>query len=425
MQKEGYSPRIIEKKVEEYLETFGAVNIVGAKFIGKTWTAEKYARSEFLVADPAGNFNNRRLAETDPSVVLPGERPRLIDEWQDVPPIWDAVRFEVDKTQEKGKYILTGSATPKRKGIRHSGAGRIGTLRMRPMSLYEEGFSSGDVSLEELCSGRLEAKLLKQPTLDEIVDYIIRGGWPANRDSKIERASLLPESYINAVLEHDIHELDDIERDVTKMTALMKSLARNESTTVSLRTLQKDMEAKDGVEVSTITISAYLDALSRLFILDNQPPFSSSLRSSVRVRQQEKRHFSDPSLAAALLKADRESLLGDLETLGLLFEALCVRDLRIYAESFGGSLSHYQDYNNREIDAVVSLPGGEWCAFEIKLGANRIDEAAANLGRIQKEIEKDDSSKKAKVLCVISGLSNAAYRRADGVFVVPVTALRP
>ena len=425
MQREGYSPRIIDKMVEEYLETFGAVNIVGAKFIGKTWTAEKYARSEFLLADPSGSFNNRKIAEADPSIVLPGERPRLIDEWQDVPPIWDAVRFEVDKTPEKGKYILTGSATPNRKGIRHSGAGRIGTLRMKPMSLYEEGFSSGDVSLRELCNGRLEGKLLKQPTLDELVDYIIRGGWPGNRDCSIERAAFLPQSYIRAVLDKDIHDLDDIERDVTKVSALMKSLARNESTTASLATLQKDMEAKDRIGITTITISSYLDALSRLFLIDNQPPFSSSLRSSVRVRQQEKRHFTDPSLAATLLGADRESLLGDLETLGFLFEALCERDLRIYAESFGGSLYHYQDYNNREIDAVVSLPGGEWCAFEIKLGTNRIDEAAANLLKIQKEIEKDGSGRKAKILCVISGLSNAAYRRSDGVFVVPITALRP
>lgn len=205
----------------------------------------------------------------------------------------------------------------------------------------------------------------------------------------------------------------------------MKSLARSESTTASLKTLQRDMSSYEGTDVSTITIATYIDVLSRLFLVENQMPLSPSLRSTVRVRKQEKRHFTDPSLAAALLDADRDSLLGDLETLAFLFEALAERDLRIYAESSGGSLYHYQDYNNREIDAVISLPGGEWCAFEIKLGTNRIDEAAAGLVKIQSEIEKENREKKAKVLCVISGMSNAAYVRPDGVFVVPLTALRP
>ncbi len=205
----------------------------------------------------------------------------------------------------------------------------------------------------------------------------------------------------------------------------MRSLVRNESTCASLKTLQRDMASYEDTDVTTITIATYIDILSRLFLVENQMPFSSSLRSTVRVRKQEKRHFTDPSLAAALLDADRNSLLGDIETLGFLFEVLAERDLRIYAESFGWSLYHYQDYNNREIDAVISLPGGEWCAFEIKLGTNRIDEAAANLLKIQREIENENNEKKARVLCVVSGLSNAAYSRPDGVFVVPLTALRP
>lgn len=425
MDNPNYIPRIIDKTLETYLETFGAVNIVGAKWCGKSWTGAKHAASAYYVADPAGNYNNRTLARMDPSAVLPGARPRLIDEWKEVPPIWDAVRFEVDKSPEKGKYILTGSATPNRKGVMHSGAGRIASLRMRPMSLYESGRSSGSVSLRDLCSGKLETIVTGQPTLDELIDAVIRGGWPGNQDCSLEKAALIPKEYIKTVLDSDINEIDETYRDITKVSSLMKSLARNESTTASLRTLQSDMAAYDRTDVTTITIASYIDALSRLFLVENQKPFSSSLRSKVRVRQQEKRHFTDPSLACALLEADRDSLMGDLETLGFLFEALCVRDLRIYAESFGGSLYHYQDYSNREIDAVVSLPGGEWCAFEIKLGTNRIDEAAANLLKIQKEIETENSEKKAKILCVISGLSNAAYVRPDGVFVVPITALRP
>lgn len=425
MENKDYLPRIIDKRLEDYLETFGAVNLVGAKWTGKSWTAAVHAASAIYIADPEGGFNNRKLAQMDPSAVLPGERPRLIDEWKEVPPIWDAVRFEVDKSPEKGKYILTGSATPCKKGIMHSGAGRFGTLRMRPMSLYESGRSSGVISLRDICSGKMETRTITQPGLDEIIDAVIRGGWPANQKCPLARAALMPQSYISTVLESDINEIDETYRDITKVRTLMRALARNESTTASLKTLQRDMASYEGTDISTITIATYIDVLSRLFLVENQMPFSQSLRSTVRVRKQEKRHFTDPSLAAALLDADRDSLLGDLETLGFLFEALAERDLRIYAESFGGSLYHYQDYNNREIDAVISLPGGEWCAFEIKLGTNRIDEAAAGLVKIQSEIEKENREKKAKVLCVISGLSNAAYVRPDGVFVVPLTALRP
>ena len=357
-------------------------------------------------------------------VWLEGDTPRLIDEWQEVPSIWDAVRYKVDQVAEKGQFILTGSATPNHKGILHSGAGRIAKLRMRPMSLYESGDSCGKVSLEKLCHGELAPALTGEVDLKKLIELIIRGGWPGSLGLPIEQAALLPLEYLNAVIDDDVYRIDGVKRDTSKMRLLLRSLARNESTTVTNKTLMKDIKAVDDEDIDSNTVSAYLDIFKRLFITDNQPPFSSGIRSSVRIKQAEKRHFSDPSLACALLKATPAGLMGDLETLGFLFEALCERDLRIYAESFGASLYHYQDYKNQEIDAVIELPDGQWCAFEIKLGANQIDAAAANLLEIKEQISEDPKGKPPAVLCVLCGMSNAAYQRPDGVFVVPITALK-
>lgn len=423
MNKNEYKPRIIDSKIEEYLSVFGAVCVEGPKWCGKTWSSSYHCKSEIMIGDPDGNFQNRRLAEMSPSLVLAGDTPRLIDEWQEVPPLWDAVRHMVDKKNEKGQYILTGSATPNHKGIMHSGAGRIARLRMRPMSLFEAGFSSGKVSLKELCDGNLTPVMTGEVELRKIAGYICRGGWPGNIDTHDDKAGLLPAEYLKAVIEDDVYRIDGIKRDVAKMNLLLRSLARNESTTVSNKTLRNDVKAIDDEDIDTDTISCYLDVFTRLFLLDNQPPFASGIRSSVRIKQAEKRHFADPSLACALLKVTPDRLTNDLETFGFLFEALCERDLRIYAESFDGKLYHYRDYNNREIDAVIELPGGKWCAFEIKLGANQIDKAAEGLIKLKNSIEAEGGIAPS-VLCVICGLSSAAYVRDDGVFVVPITALR-
>ena len=424
MKRKEYKPRIIDKKIEEYLSIFGAVCIEGPKWCGKTWTSSYHSNSEIYLGDPSGNFQNKQLAELSPDLVLEGEYPRLIDEWQEVPPLWDAVRHKVDQNTIKGQYILTGSATPNHKGILHSGAGRIAKLRMRPMSLYESGDSSGKVSLKALCNGEMKPVMTGEVDLKEIIQLIMKGGWPANVGLPAESALLLSTEYLEAVIQDDVYRIDGVKRDVNKMKLLLRSLARNESTTVTNKVLKNDVKEIDDEDIDVDTIAAYLDILSRLFILDNQPPFATKIRSSVRVKQAEKRHFSDPSLACALLKATSEKLLGDLETLGFLFEAMCERDLRIYAESFGANLYHYQDYQNREIDAVIELADGEWCAFEIKLGANQIDAAAENLLKIKKDIEKEQGGKPPKVLCVLCGMSNAAYCRSDGVYVVPITALR-
>ncbi len=424
MEKKGYRPRIIDNKIEEYLGVFGALCIEGPKWCGKTWTSSFHSRSEIYLGDPAGNFQNRNLAELSPDLVLQGEPPRLIDEWQEVPPLWDAVRFHVDQSSEKGLFILTGSSTPNHKGILHSGAGRIARIRMRPMSLYESGDSSGMVSLGDLCADRMESVMTGEVRLTDLIGYILRGGWPASLGLSIKEASLLPQQYLDAIVDDDVYRIDGVKRDTTKIRLLLRSLARNESTTATNRSLKNDVKEKDDEDIDVDTIASYLDIFSRLFLIENQQPFSSKIRLSVRVKQAEKRHFADPSLAAALLGATEEKLLGDLNTLGFLFEALCERDLRIYTDAFGGQLYHYQDYQNREVDAVIQLPGGEWCAFEIKLGANQIDEAAAVLVKLKNDIAKEPGGIPPKVLCVVCGMSNAAYKRADGVYVVPITALR-
>lgn len=423
MDKTAYRPRIIDKQIQEYLTVFGAICIEGPKWCGKTWSSSYHSNSEIMIGSPEGNFQNRRLAEMSPAIVLDGAVPRLIDEWQEVPQLWDAVRHRVDQRPEKGQFILTGSATPVRKGILHSGAGRIARLRMRPMSLYESGDSTGAVSLEELCEGRLTPAMTGEVDLRNLITYIIRGGWPGNLDTPAEKAGLLPAEYLTAVIEDDIYRMDNVKRNPTKMRLLLRSLARNESTTVTNKTLKNDVKEIDDEDIDTDTIASYLDIFKRLFLTDNLEPYASRIRSSVRVKQAEKRHFSDPSLACALLKATPERLLNDLETLGFLFESLCERDLKIYAESFGAHLYHYQDYANKEIDAVLELQDGRWCAFEIKLGANQIDEAARNLLSIRDSIEESGGTLPS-VMCVICGLSNAAYQREDGVFVVPITALK-
>ncbi len=419
-----YKSRILDEQVKKYLDTFGAVCIEGPKWCGKTWISSYHANSEFLIADSSNNFQNRRLAELSPSMILDGETPRLIDEWQEVEEIWDAVRYVVDQRGEKGQFILTGSSTPKRKEKRvHSGAGRIGKLRLRTMSLYESGDSSGKISLEQICDGNFVQKLTGEVSLSNLINYVVRGGFPGAIDLPTDNAQLIAKSYIETILSEDVQRIDDVKYDIDKMRLLLRSLARNESTTATKKKLANDIQEIDNNSIDYDTVGKYLDVFERLYLIDNQKPFSSNIRSSIRVKQTEKRHFCDPSLACALLNATPDRLVNDLDTFGFLFEALCERDLKIYAESFGGEVFHYQDYDNREIDAVIELKDGNWCAFEIKLGANQIDKAALNLIEVRDKIVKS-GGKAPSILCIISGMSNAAYLRPDGVYVVPITALK-
>lgn len=422
--KEQYKKRIIDQTIETYLKISGAICIEGPKWCGKTWTSVFHSKSEFLVGDPYNAFSNRQLAELNPSLVLQGETPRLIDEWQEVPSLWDATRAEVDSRNKKGQIILTGSSTPKTKGILHSGAGRITRLRMNTMSLFESGDSTGAISLQDLCNGNLQDQMVEEASLSQLAYLIVRGGWPANIGSDIHTAHLMPKSYMTSVISTDLNKLDDgVEYSAHKAELLLRSLARNECTCASDLSLLNDIRETENESLGRNTVTKYLESLNRLFLFNNQKPFSPNFCSSLRVKQMEKRHFSDPAMACALLNLTSTKLLQDLNTFGFLFESLVERDLDIYSQSFGGKLFHYQDYENNEMDAVIELEDGEWCAFEIKLGAKRIEEGAKNLIKVSSEIAKS-GGKPPKIQCVICGLSNAAYRRADGVYVVPITALK-
>ncbi len=421
MENEFYRSRLIDEQIQYYLRLFGAVCIEGVKNCGKTSSALHHAKSVVSLGSDAGNFQNKVLAETDPSLVLTGEKPRLIDEWQEVPRLWDAVRHAVDQSTQKGQFILTGSSTPPYKGVLHSGVGRIAQIRMRPMSLFEMGRSSGAVSLKGLFAETFTPVAADEVSLRTLVDVTLQGGWPGALGFSAQEASDISSKYIETILTNDLGRVDDVKRSPHKMRLLLRSLARNVSTTASVRTLMRDITEHDEESLDSQTITSYLDVLSRLFLIENQPPFSTNLRSSIRVKQMEKRHFTDPSLAAALLGANAERLIGDLETFGFLFESLCIRDLRIYAEASGYSISHYQDYENNEIDAVVETDDGRWAAFEIKVGFHEVDKAAQNLKRIATRIGQHHTP---SFLAVICGMSRASYRRDDGVYVLSPFMLR-
>lgn len=425
MKIKNYKKRIVDDKIEHYLKLFGAITIEGPKYCGKTWAGRYHSNSEVFLHKTTGEqSNNVELAKISPSLVLEGEKPKLIDEWQEATNLWDEIRLEVDKTGLKGQYILTGSSTPNRKGISHSGAGRYGKIYLRTMSLFESGDSTGDISLKDLCNDILKEKLTGEVDLKNLAKLIIRGGWPANINYSAKDSSDAIKEYIKLIIDDDLIRLDGIKRDKHKVKLLLRTLARNESTTVSNRKLKEDINEIDHEDIDIDTLSSYLDALDRLYLLDNDEPFSTNIRSSIRVKQSEKRHFADPSIACSLLNISEESrLINDLETFGFLFEAMVERDLKIYADSFNGKCYHYQDYQNKEIDSVIELENGNWCAFEIKLGANKIEDAAKNLLNIKNEIEKT-GGKVPSVMCVICGLTNAAYKRPDGVYVVPITALK-
>lgn len=419
-----YKPRIVDELVEKNLRIFGAICIEGPKWCGKTWTSSYHANSEFLVGNPSGNFSNRMLAELEPYTVLKGDTPRLIDEWQEVPALWDATRSFVDESGNKGQIILTGSSTPVNKGVLHSGTGRIKSIRMNTMSLYESGDSTGLISLKDLCENKFESKVLEETNLEKLSYLIVRGGWPGNINVDVNDCDELALGYMENVAKTDLKQLDkDIDYNEHKAKLILKSLARNESTTVSNQSILNDIIENDNSSISKNTLSKYLDAFNRMFLFNNQEPFSPNIRSSLRVKQMEKRHFSDPAMACAMLKLTPKKLMNDLNTFGFMFEAMVERDLSIYAQSLNAKLFHYQDYRNNEIDAVIELEDGNWCAIEIKLGLNKVEEGSKNLIKVCKDIV-DNGGKEPIMKCVIYGVGNMAYKNADGVYIIPITALK-
>ncbi len=421
---EGYKPRLIDLQIDRLMKIYGAVCVEGPKWCGKTWTSRNHAVSASYIGDPAGNFMNRQLAEMDPSLVLEGDLPRLIDEWQVVPPIWDAVRYRVDQMPEKGRYVLTGSSTPIIKGELHGGSGRIGRVKMRTMSLYEACISSGKVSLSDMFDGTFKPCATGDVKLDDLIDCVVKGGWPGAQSLSATEAMQISVDYLKNVPD-DMERMDGKRRDYRKVNALLRALGRSESNMTSKKRLKRDVEeyAEDDGELSGITdntVTDYLDCFNRLFLTEDQPAFENK---SVKALKKPKRHFTDPSLAAAALGATPEMLRTDLNTFGYLFEGLCVRDLRIYAECSNASVYHYHDESEREADAIVQLPDGKWGMFEIKVGFNQVEQAAEELISLSSTFEKETSSK-PEFLCVVCGMANAAFQRPDGVYVVPVTALR-
>lgn len=422
--KNGYIPRLIDKSIDENLKIFGAISIEGPKWCGKTWTVLNHSNSVVYLNNTVDNFKDKNLAEIDVNLILDKDKPELIDEWQEVPAVWDAVRFKCDFDDGKGKYILTGSSVPVSDKIRHSGAGRICKMKMYTMSLFESGDSSGDVSLADLFDGKIKNKLVDKVTLQKIAELIVRGGWPNAIDMPIEGAIKITKSYIEAVLDKDIIEIDGVHRSKQKMEMLLRSLARNESTVSSNKVLMKDVDdnvTEEDLNISRNTITDYLDVLERLHLIENQNSFTYKIRSRSNACKNVKRHFVDPSLGCAVLNITPEKLMNDLETMGLYFEALSERDLKIYAENIGAKLYHYRENDTGvEVDAIVELSDGEYGAIEIKLGSNKIDEAVESLNRFYNLAEV-----KPKFMCVICGLYDAVVKRPDGIYVFPITALKP
>lgn len=424
--KEGYTRRLIDDELEKLLTMFGAVSIEGPKFCGKTWTAFNHANSSVLLTKSNNPNSDYQKALIDRKLIYTDVYPELLDEWQSIAQIWDDVRTKCDEDGKKGKFILSGSSVPvNQKEIFHSGAGRICKLYMYTMSLYESGDSSGVVSLSSLFNNEnINVNLEESPTLNKFADLIIRGGWPASLDFKPENYYYLTESYITDVLDHDI-SYDGVARDKNKMRMLMRSLARNESTLVTNEKLVSDIFEYNGnneeYNVNRNTVTDYLNVLENIHIIKDHLPFSEKIRSSIRVGKSAKRRFIDPSLACSLLGLKQEHLMKDLNLFGFMFESLVVRDLRIYIEHLDGAIYHYHENNTGfEIDTIVELRDGTFGAIEIKLGVGAIDEASNNLLQFN-----DKCTTKPAFLCVICGMIDYAYRREDGVYVVPITALRP
>lgn len=419
----GYRHRLIDKKIERYLDVFGAILIEGPKWCGKTWTALNHSESVSFVTETS----TKKLALIDPKNIFEEKRPQLIDEWQIVPSIWDSVRHECDRNHDTGKFILTGSTTLRdkdKKQVFHSGAGRIARMNMYTMSLFESGDSSGQISILDMLEGKEINKNTGKIELKTIANLIIRGGWPESLNIKEENYTLVPKSYIEAILNVEINE-DDKKRDKNKMNMLLKSLARNESTIVSNKTIIKDIseyETGDEYLANSATIADYLDFLERLHLIDNQEAYSLNYRSPERIGKSAKRHFTDPSLACACLSLTVDKMMKDLNTFGFLFEALVERDLRVYMDYLDGKLYHFRDnVSGLEADAILEFEDGEYAAVEIKLGYNEVDEAIENLKKLYKNMVK-----KPKFMCVIVGVCPAAYKDPEsGIYVVPITALKP
>lgn len=420
-----YLPRITDKLLDERLKAKGAILIEGPKLCGKTTSAKEFAKSFIAMDEPDKTKQYKQMAELNPSALLEGETPRLVDEWQLAPNLWNAVRYEVDKRDDFGQFILTGSAVPAEfDASMHSGTGRISRLYMRTMSLYESKDSDGAVSLSDLFDDK-EISCANHKTLDDIAFLICRGGWPIS--IKLEgKASLFQAiDYFDSVVKNDISRVDSVKRDVEKAKSLLRSYARHVGSQAPLETIRKDMLANQADTFDQVTLYSYIDALKKIFVIEDAPAWNPNIRSKTAIRSTDTRYFIDPSIATAALGIGPKDLIQDLNTMGLLFENLAVRDLRIYSELLDGSVYHYRDKSGLECDAVIHLRNGSYGLVEIKLGGDKLIEEGAETLKTLSDLIDTNSMKKPSFMMVLCAQAPFAYKRNDGVYVVPITSLRP
>jgi len=416
-----YLPRLCDNELQQALQSSGAVLIEGAKWCGKTSTASRASKSTLYMQDPDHTASYLAMADVKPSLLLKGPSPRLIDEWQMAPVLWDAVRFEVDQRAETGQFILTGSAVPSDNVTAHTGTGRISRLLMRPMSLYESQESNGAISLSDLFNGQSAIESMSGLSIEQIAFALCRGGWPASVSLKGQAALRTATDYVEAIINYDVSRVDGVEKNPERVRLLLRSLSRNISTMATIKTIMDDMEAFD-TSLSDKTISFYLNALRRIFVAEDLQAWSPSLRSKTAIRTSVKRQFVDPSIAVAAMRTNPEGLLRDFNTFGFLFESLCTRDIRIYAQACDGDVFHYRDKSGLESDLIVRLRDGRWAAIEVKLGSKQEAIAAENLLKLKSKIDAEKMGEPSFLMVLTGG--QYAYRRKDGVLVVPIGCLK-
>lgn len=415
-----YMKRIIDDVLIEELEAFGGVLIAGPKWCGKTTSASQIANSSLFMHDEDSRESNIQMAKTKPSILLRGDSPRLIDEWQIAPELWDAIRFDIDNRSTEGLFILTGSTIVDESKIMHSGAGRISRLLMRTMSLYESGDSNGTISLLELFKGKEDISAQTDLDIEDMAKILVRGGWPNSVGKKTNIAIRQISGYCESIANSEIKTVDGVNRDPNKTRNILKVFSRHISTQATYRTMLNDLKSNNET-ININTITSYIDALEKLYVIEDLPAWSPKLRSKTAVRTSPTRHFIDPAIAARMLDAYPEDLLNDLNTFGLLFESLVIRDLRIYSQLLNGKVYHYRDKTSLEVDAIIHLDNGEWGAIEVKLGSSKVDIAAKNLIKFSEKVNLKNGP---SFLGVITA-TKYAYKREDGVLVIPIGCLKP
>ena len=421
-----YRPRIADELLKKKLDGAGAVLIEGAKWCGKTTTAEQISGSCLYIADPDKQKQYITMSNISPRNLLSGDTPRLIDEWQLIPRLWDSVRFEVDHRDDVGQFILTGSSVPaSTEEINHTGTGRFAWLTMRPMSLYESGDSIGNISLAGMFTSPKEIFAENHLALEDVAFLSCRGGWPRSVDLKKEAALEMAYNYYDAVVHQDVSRMDGGIKDSERITRLMRSLARNQGTQCSFESLCTDISVNDSSSISTDTIATYMAILKKIFVVEDMSAWNPNLRSKTAIRTSDTRYFVDPSIAVAALGLGPGDLLNDLNTFGFIFETLCTRDLRVYADALNGRVYHYRDKNGLECDAVIHLRNGSYGLVEIKLGGDAlIEDGARNLKKLKEKIDTT-KMKEASFMMILTAIGDYAYKREDDIYVVPIGCLRP